>query len=179
MKNHDKNIGVYYNKKDYAGFFKRTIIAVIDLSVIFVIATIAVSVNNYLMNDDKTLFRFNAISILTILILYMALLKRSKYRTLGYIIAGVKIVNLKGEKPSVFQMISRLFLFLLGPIGLIIDIIWLTSETTKQTLRDKYVGTYVINKNASPAGEGPLQSVNIEVLGWRLFFREVKVTKNA
>lgn len=101
-------------------------------------------------------------------------MKRSKIRTIGYILTGVKIVNLKGEKPSIFKMILRASLLVIGPFELIIDIIWLTSEVTKQTLRDKYVGTYVVNLNAIPIGKGRLQNVTLGVMGWNLMYKEVK-----
>lgn len=65
-------------------------------------------------------------------------------------------------------------LLLLGPFELFIDIIWLTSEATKQTLRDKYVGTYVINQNAVPIRKGKLQNVSLEFMGWNLMCREVQ-----
>ncbi len=71
-------------------------------------------------------------------------------------------------------MILRAFLLLIGPFELITDIIWLTSETTKQTLRDKYVGTYVVNKNSLPVGKSKLQNVTLGFMGATLMYREIK-----
>ena len=63
---------------------------------------------------------------------------------------------------------------MIGPFELIFDIIWLTQEQTKQTLRDKYVGTYVINKNAVPITNSIIQNVTLNVMGWSLVYDEVK-----
>ena len=48
----------------------------------------------------------------------------------------------------------RYLLLLFGPIEWIVAILWLTGEETKQTFRDKHVGTYVVKENANPIGNG-------------------------
>ena len=167
--------GVYYDRDDYAGLLKRIIIAVVDLLVILIVMIIVVSLSRMFMSNEEDLAKVIFISFISISLFYLAILKPSKYRTLGYIMADVKIVNLKGNKPSLFTMLLRASLLLIGPFELIFDIIWLTSETTKQTLRDKYVGTYVVNRNALPTGKGPLRNVTLGVLGWYLTYQEVKI----
>lgn len=174
MSQSEENFGVFYEKKEYAGFIKRVVIAVVDLFVIAVFSMACLYVTDYLIYYEDTYYKFNFIFTIILAILYLAVLKRSKYRTIGYILTGVKIVDLKGEKPSIFKMILRVLLILIGPFELIVDIIWLTSEVTKQTLRDKYIGTYVVNQNAVPIGKGKLQNVSLGFMGWNLMYREVK-----
>ncbi len=168
-----ENIGVYYEKDEYAGFLKRIVIAVIDIVIILLFSAVCLFVSNYFIYSENGYFNFNFFFILFLSILYLAILKRSKYRTVGYILTGVKIVDLKGKQPSIFRMILRVFLLLIGPMELVIDIIWLTSETTRQTLRDKYVGTYVVNQRAVPVGKGKLQRVTVGVMGCNLMCKEV------
>lgn len=174
MSGYSENTGVYYNRSDYASFTKRVIIAFVDLIVILLISVLILYISNFFINNVETYLDFNFSSFILVSVIYLAFLKRSKYRTLGYIITGVKIVNLKGEKPSIFRMILRVGLLMVGPFELVIDIIWLTSEMTRQTLRDKYVGTYVINQNANPEGYVKLQNVSLGVMGWNLSYREIK-----
>jgi hypothetical protein len=71
-------------------------------------------------------------------------------------------------------MILRLFLLFLGPFTFYIDLLWITSENTKLALRDKYVGTYVVNKNAMPIRQGRLHTVTLGIMSWSLMYREVK-----
>ena len=176
MDNSGESLGVIFNKKDYAGLVRRVVIAVVDLFVIFVISAAILYISDFFIYDEDFYQKFNFILILLFSIWYLALLKRSKLRTIGYILTNVKIVDLKGEKPSIFKMVLRVLLLLLGPFELIIDIIWLTQEATKQTLRDKYVGTYVVNQKATPIGKAMLQTVNLGFMGWHLMYREVKET---
>ena len=170
----EENIGVIFNREEYAGLIKRIVIAVVDLILIFGISISVLFITDYLIYNDELYYKFNFFFILIFSIWYLAFLKRSKFRTLGYILTGVKIVDLKGQKPSAIKMILRALLLLLGPFELIIDIIWLTSERTKQTLRDKYIGTYVVNKDAIPVKKGPLQNVSLGFMGWNLMYKEIK-----
>ncbi|MBI5550808.1 MAG: RDD family protein [Desulfobacterales bacterium] len=174
MKDIEENIGVIFDKNDYAGFIKRVVITIVDLAVIFIVLASMFYISDHLIDDYDLFYYFNLLFFVSFLVWYLALLKRSRYRTPGYILAGVKIVDLKGRKPSVFKMVFRAFLLLIGPFEVLIDIMWLTQEVTKQTLRDKYVGTYVVRKDAVPAGKGRLQVVTLGVMGWSLMYREVK-----
>lgn len=170
----EENLGVIYDKNEYAGFLKRVIIAAVDLIVLAIFAVISLSVSYYFIYYADNYIQFNLLFILFLAVLYLGFLKRSKYRTLGYILTGVKIVDLKGNRPTIFKMILRVFMLFFGPFELIFDIIWLTSEATKQTLRDKYVGTYVVNRHAIPVGKAKLQNVTLGVMGWNLMYREIK-----
>ncbi len=106
--------------------------------------------------------------------LYLSILKPSKYRTIGYMATDVKIVDLHGNKPSWNTMLTRFFLLGFSPFAFIIDILWLTGDHTKQTLRDKYVGTYVVNNMSVPQGSAPLKRVILNFLGWNLFYKEIE-----
>lgn len=177
LNENENNVGVYYNKKDYAGFTRRLLIVIIDLIVLFIISFALLYISDTLTQRAGINLSYNH-GIFAIIFLsgfYLSILKGSKYRTIGYILAGVKIVNLQGKKPSIVKMALRTGLLLIGPFELFFGIIWLTSETTRQTLRDKYVGTYVIKKHAVPAGNGKLKTVMLTVMGWNLSYREVGI----
>ena len=169
-----ENTGVFYKRCDYAGFVKRAIIAAIDSLVLIIISFLFILLSSYIISDEKFLIKFNFLAIALISMCYLAILKPSKYRTFGYKLTNVKIVDLKGKKPTLFKMILRTLLLLIAPFGLIFDIIWLTSEETKQTLRDKYIGTYVVSKDASPIGQGKFQIVSLGFMGFILTYWEIK-----
>ncbi len=106
---------------------------------------------------------------------YLTILKRSNLSTVGFRIGKVKIVNLTGETPSIPTMSLRFLLLSLGPFEFFIDLLWLTGEGTKQTLRDKYVGTYVVKRDATPIGSSTIVHTRLHVLGWNLLYSEVNV----
>jgi hypothetical protein len=71
-------------------------------------------------------------------------------------------------------MALRFFLLFLGPLILFVDILWLTGEENRQTLRDKMFATYVIKRQAQPEGTGKILYYFQTFLLWCWTFREVK-----
>ena len=104
---------------------------------------------------------------------YLAVIKSSNFRTIGYNLFGIKVVDLLGNSPNWSTMLIRFLLIFIGPFTFIIDILWLTGEQTKQTLRDKYAGTYVVKNTSIPKGTGLLRTVSLHFMGWNLSFKEV------
>jgi hypothetical protein len=104
----------------------------------------------------------------------MAVVKPTKLRTIGYRIADLKVVDLRGVRPSIFQMTWRFLLLVFGPIDLLVDLIWLGGDENRQTIRDKLAATYVIRRDAVPIGAGPIVRRNYFLLGCSFLFREVK-----
>jgi hypothetical protein len=54
------------------------------------------------------------------------------------------------------------------------DLLWLTGDDYKQTLRDKFAGTVVIRKKAVPAGTGEIRLNRYQMLGYSFVFYEVR-----
>jgi len=106
--------------------------------------------------------------------LYFTIIKSSNVKTLGYRLLGLRIVNLGGSKPSFSQMILRHLISLIGPFQLPYDIIWIVQDDQKQTLRDKFVGTYVIKSKAKPIFENKIFTFYYFVHGFLFLFEEVK-----
>jgi uncharacterized RDD family membrane protein YckC len=171
--NNETKTGVYYRDADYAGFFRRIVIAMIDLFVIY-LGMVILNICWSVFVPSSSLPSSSLLTWLVVAYLYLAILKRTSVRTLGYILTGVEIVNLKGERPSWATMSFRFIILALVPLHLIVDILWLTREQEKQTLRDKIAGTYVIRKNAQPVGEGVQIVVIYHLLGFALSLRELK-----
>ena len=105
--------------------------------------------------------------------LYLTILRGSQLRTLGYILTGVKIVNLKGATPSFFWINIRLFFWFLGPFVPLFDLIWCWGDENRQMLRDKLAGTYVVRRTALPVGSGPIGATTLFVFGLTFVYPEV------
>jgi hypothetical protein len=103
---------------------------------------------------------------------YFVVLKRSKGGTLGYRIAGVKIVGLDGRPASWSALTLRLLFAVFGPLNWL-DLIWLAGDPHRQTLRDKLAQTYVVKKKAEPLGTGPVFFQFYEINCYNFIFREV------
>jgi uncharacterized RDD family membrane protein YckC len=114
-----------------------------------------------------------AISLTLLTIWYFAILKRTSIGTLGYIIAGVRIVDLMGNKPSIRRMLHRTLFILIGPLNLLLDLVWVGNDRERQSLRDKIAGTYVIRKKACILGRGNIVFSTYTLFSYSFIFKEV------
>ncbi len=170
----EESEGVYYDRKSYAGFWLRFIVDIIDFSFIIAVSIIFTA-------PIIRAFSFSEQIIPVIILLwaglwfaYFVLLKRSECGTLGYCLCKVRILNLKGERPGISALSFRLMFALIGPLNILFDLLWLSGDENRQALRDKFAQTYVVKKNASPAGTGRIAYCDFDLWGWRVLFREVK-----
>lgn len=164
---------IYYQKQDYAGFWKRLGAWIVDLLVIIACIAVYWYVVYHIVNDPIMMFKIIFFTSLLFMYVYLAVIKSSNFRTIGYNLFGIKVVDLLGNSPNWSTMLIRFLLIFIGPFTFIIDILWLTGEQTKQTLRDKYAGTYVVKNTSIPKGTGLLRTVSLHFMGWNLSFKEV------
>lgn len=167
--------GVYFLHEDYASFWLRVLIDVIDALAIGA-AWSAVAIVLF------TIFPFNRMTLkLTLAIFavvafcYFVILKRSKIGTVGYRIGGVRIVGLDGQKASLSALIFRMLLVPLGPLHWLLDLAWLSADKHRQALRDKLAHTYVVKAKAAPVGTGKIISRYYDILGFNFLFQEIEV----
>ncbi|WP_261340238.1 RDD family protein [Rhodopirellula islandica] len=92
----------------------------------------------------------------TIIWIYMTVIKRSWLRTIGYRLAGLRIVDTRGSRPSLTRMTLRMLMWIFGPFNFILDLIWLGADSEQQSLRDCYCSTYVVLATAQPEGTAPV-----------------------
>ncbi len=183
----DYDSGVYYTKGDYASLFKRIISAGTDLLVLIILAVLISFPWSMTFSppDYDILSEYGWIALAfygpgyfwfctLIAYLYLAVLKRSSLRTFGYRAAKLKIVNMKGECPSLLQMTWRFLLLIFGPFHIFVDLFWLGGDDDRQALRDKMAKRYVVGVDASPAGSGQYLYANYNFFGFTFLFREVK-----
>ena len=119
-------------------------------------------------------FNVHMLSYVLILFLYLAVLSRSRFGTLGYRVAGVRVVGLSGEAPTLGTMAYRSLFVVMGPLNGLIDLVWVVGDPCRQTLRDKIAGTYIVRRGAKPAGRGRVGRSTLSFLGYSLSVDEVR-----
>lgn len=105
--------------------------------------------------------------------LYAVLLKRSPLRTVGYWLTGCQLVNLQGQRPSLFALTLRSLLWMLGPFNLLLDLIWCGIDDDRQTLRDRFAGTCLVNVGAIPIGTGEIHLTYFDIGSFNLMYPRV------
>ncbi|HYP08034.1 MAG TPA: RDD family protein [Bryobacteraceae bacterium] len=167
--------GVYFRLEDYASLGRRLIAAAIDGVVLGLICLGAMVAILGSLGFNRATLNAAIVVLLSILFCYGVLLKRSRYRTLGYRIAGVKVVGLDGKRAACSALAMRLLFLPLGPLNWIVDLAWVSGDPHRQSLRDKLAHTYVVKVGAEPIGSGPVLFRYYDVMGYSLLLREVKV----
>jgi len=166
----DEEEHVFFATGDCAGFFRRAAAIAVDLLVLaaILVAYFAVLAFCGMLSDEGNAPPWGVAPFIVIAFLYLTLLKRSRFRTPGYRVTGLRIVDLKGRPPSMLLMSVRLLWWVLGPINFPLDFLFLTSDARRQTVRDKLIGTYVVLKDATPAGSGHKYMEGTGFMGWML-----------
>jgi uncharacterized RDD family membrane protein YckC len=166
--------GVYYSRDDYAGFWRRLVVDLIDFTVLLVaVATITLGAALMLPEGEEQLPYILLLLGFAFGFVYLVLLKRSRFRTLGYLVGGIRIVTIHGERPSIWSLTIRALFAFFGPFNMLMDIIWLTNDESRQALRDKFAHTYVIRNRAVPLGHGAIVYATYTIFGTNFLFAEV------
>lgn len=168
------NTSVVYADGDYAGLFRRLIVVVVDMLVLVAVLFMVLIVAALFEDGGEDAVALLMWLWVAFVYLYLAVLKPSRVRTAGYWLTGVRIVTHKGERPSVLRMTFRLLLWGFGPVNPLVDFFWLGGDHHRQTMRDKFAGTYVIKRHAAPVGRGKRVTAYYNFLGMSLVFYEVR-----
>jgi uncharacterized RDD family membrane protein YckC len=165
---------VWFFPSDYAGFWRRVAVALVDATVI-VLLLLVVTVTVALLDPTGSVSDVPLVAGWAALIYgYFVLLKRSRFRTAGYRLAGVRIVDAGGHAPGLGALSVRLGFGVLGPLNLVLDALWIPFDRRKQALRDKVARTYVVRTNARPAGPARVVLRSYHVMGMVWVFEEVE-----
>lgn len=162
--------GLHDAPSDSAGLFRRFAILFIDASVAFA-ALAAISIA--LPDSGRARFTPAQAWSFTVFCWIYCVALETYAGTPGFLLTGVRIATIKGERPGLLRMTFRLLIWVIGPINMLVDLLWLTGDDYKQTLRDKFAGTVVILKKAVPAGTGEIRLNRCRFLGQSFVFYEV------
>ena len=166
--------GVYYARGDYVGIGRRFIILVVDAFVLGVMIT-CLAIVLRLIGGPPAVLTIGSIGIFW---LYEVVLKRSTTRTLGYRLTRCRIVNLRGQRPSLFALTFRALLWLFGPFNLLFDLMWSGIDDDRQTLRDRFAETCLIKEDATPIGEGEIHLAYFDIGVFNLYYARVTHPKS-
>jgi len=166
----------FYDPKDYVGIGKRLIVMLIDSMVIVAMGIMLWT--PFLVLILTQVLQVDASGIFWMLLLlatwiYLAPIKRSDFGTIGYRLMGIKLVSAKGGRPSLINMTIRMVMWMFGPFNLVLDLLWLGADTENQSLRDCYLSTYLVTRNAKPVGRAPLHLTRYNAMGFSLAYPRV------
>ncbi|HEY4260074.1 MAG TPA: RDD family protein [Schlesneria sp.] len=147
-----------YRREDYVGAVRHLLIFAVDGAVILLLLmplTTVIAMFAGSLTGATALF----IPWLPLLCIwaYLAVLKPSRFRSIGYWVADAKIVTIQGQKPSPFRMTLRLLWAIFwwyGSMGFFIDFFWTSTNRERQMLRDLLAETRLIRNKAQPIGVG-------------------------
>ena len=170
----DEGTGVFYKPEDYAGVFRRLFIDGVDAFVIIVLTVLLALFLQMVWQHDPSGDLVFFVLMVALWFTYFVILKRSKVRTIGYLVGGTRIVSLQGERPTVLSLVIRLMFVVVGPVNFLVDLLWIPSDPCRQALRDKFAHTYVIRKSAQPLGTGQIVYRTYTLFGGTMLFQEVQ-----
>jgi uncharacterized RDD family membrane protein YckC len=167
--------GVYFRREDYASFWLRALVDVIDFVVVGVVCAVLVIPLAAILEPDRLLLNLTFATCAAVAFCYFVVLKRSRFRTVGYRVGRVRIVGLDGLPASWGALTMRLGFAFLGPMNWLLDLTWLSTDWHRQALRDKLARTYVVKVGAQPMGKGKIVLRYYEVFFYNFLVREVEV----
>ena len=167
--------GVVFRRGDCASFWIRLLVDVIDI-VVAGIAVLVILIPLFLWppDDARVQVRVFFFVVLGVWLIYFVFLKYFS-RTVGYRLCRVRLVNLQGQPPTLWEVFTRSMFAVIGPANLVVDLVWLSGDPLRQALRDKFAHTYVVRGNAEPSATGSIEYSRYTVMGINLLFQEVRV----
>jgi uncharacterized RDD family membrane protein YckC len=167
-----EQLGVIFPQEALASFWRRGLAEVIDLAVmLFALVLVFVIVPEPYWG--RYLLVWSVMSFL-----YLTWFKISEISTLGYRMAGIRIVSLWGARVSFWGAFVRLFFAVFNPLSCGLDLLWVPGDPMKQAIRDKFADTLVVRKDATPFAKGKIVFRRYLIFGWNLEFREVVPLEN-
>jgi uncharacterized RDD family membrane protein YckC len=167
---------VCFDRRDYAGPVRRVTIVGIDLVTAVVLFLVVLGGIWYvwlLQYPQGDLPPEPMWAALAVVYAYFTSLKRSRIRTLGYILTAVRIIDIRGGRPCLLQMTLRMVPLMPIPWSFLFDLGWVVDEPQRQTLRDKWAGTFVVRRKAKPVATAPIRYWRIGLCGIFLIYPEV------
>lgn len=162
---------------DYAGLGRRFVAHLIDgilcLIAYMIIGTMVASQTGGLTEDGFSMEGAPALLVILftfiVTLAYFAVLESSRSgKTLGKLIAGIRVTDVNGGKASFNQALIRNILRLVdGLLFYIVGIVLILRSDRRQRLGDRVAGTVVVrsHKAGHPKGEKPKSSIRFSMGG--------------
>ncbi|MDB5344548.1 MAG: signal peptide protein [Schlesneria sp.] len=167
-----------YRREDYVGAVRHFLIFVVDGAVIlFFVMPLTTTFAIFAGSVTGTTTLFIPWLPLLCIWAYLAVLKPSRYRSLGYWAADTRIVTIHGKTPSPFRMTLRRLWALFwwyGSLGFILDLFWTSTNRERQMLRDLLAETRLIRSKAKPIDIGSTTYVMMTCLSIAVMYTEIR-----
>lgn len=160
--------GIIFRQQDYASIWLRLAILIIDL-IVLILFSFVLACSPLSESGCFTAF-------LVFFYAYMIEMKR-RCGSLGNLATGTRLIHASGAQPSILQMITRSGFILMGWLFFIVDIMWITDDPTRQMVRDKFSGIYVIKRNAQSTGKAEIHYNTYMLLGCAFILKDMKLPK--
>lgn len=172
----DQVEAVYFKPEDYASTPRRLTALLIDTIVVFLLflvignivvrMTVPADVLKSTTAEQKEALKKEAAPILGYLLLsligpatlYHIALRKTRGGTLGYRVAGIRLVNPFGQPPNIKTLLKRFLVAV--PTCMFFAIAYTPSrkQPKRQAFHDQVAGTWLIRRRAEPAGSAQLAS---------------------
>ena len=160
---------VYFASSDYAGFWRRVLVEVADVFTVAILLVLVAVILSSVLAEAGLLLCWAAT-----IYWYFVIMKHSRLRTIGYRLGRVRIVDAYGQPLSHWALSLRLLFAVVGPLNLVLDMLWIPSDPCKQSLRDKLAHSYVVKESAQAAGRARVIYRNYFILGMAFVFQEIE-----
>ncbi len=160
--------GSVYKPENRPSVVRRALAFIIDLVAVFLIVIVLFVFFSLAMGMPVEMMPF---LMWPTFLIYFVVMKPSFLRTIGYRIMKLKVVTLRGNKPSSPRMLFRYLLWLfVSPIP---DILWASADRDGRTLRDCFSGTQVLRAYAVSDHDGPIHLSRTFGFCWCMFYPQV------
>lgn len=171
----DEIIGPIYDRRDYAGFIRRTIAFVIDILVLSIMLLVPVVCLQMILPNELAEEKIDAwtnIAFNVSFVIYFIGFRLSARGTPGYRLMRIHYVYMLGPKPTALVRVFRAFAAALLVWIFAIDHLWILFDERKQAWHDKITGFYVVKRKAQPAGQARMVQRVINFMGMALLVWE-------
>jgi uncharacterized RDD family membrane protein YckC len=174
---------VYFAAKDYAHPVRRLGALIIDLAFLIALlnaiyipiayAIVPASIRNQHRTPErqqeidklvKPIQMPVPMAWLALCIIYHIPFRRTRGGTLGYRLMGIRLVDRKGQTPPMRPLIKRFLIAIPSTMFIGLSYFSLFTSPKRQTMHDKWSGTWAIRKRAEPAGPA-ITAYNTSFLG--------------
>ncbi len=184
---------VYYRNEDYARVIRRAPSFVVDVIVLFLALSATATLAQLLYVPPAIVKMPNSpekrrevakymgpvqvqfmLGWLAFAVLYHIPLRRTRGGTIGYRVTGIRLVDAHGRPPDWWPLVKR-FLVAVPFFFLLATTYWICFKNPKrQAFHDQIGGTWLIRKNAQPAGPAK-PSYQTKLLGvWILTYLDLE-----
>jgi hypothetical protein len=115
---------VYFRREDYAPFWLRALVDVIDFGAIAAACFAVFLALSFTLGFGRLAVDLFLIASTAVSAGYLVVLKRSRFGTLGYRLGRVRIVGLDGQAPGYLALLVRFFFSALGPANWMVDLLF-------------------------------------------------------